>query len=145
MPMIELTVPEGALTPDGRESIQQDLARVLLRWEGAPDTPMFRANAWSYLREIPAGAQTTAEDQEPRFRVEVRVPEGALSDRRRAGLVKDTTDVVLAAAGLTEQDAGRVWVLVTEQTEGTWGAGGAVIRFQELIALARQAKEAASA
>lgn len=108
MPMIQLTAPAGALTSEGRASVQRALANTLLRWEGAPDTAFFRASAWSYLNELPADAQTTAEDDEPRFRVEVTVPEGALSERRKAGLVGEATSVVLSAAALGEDDAGRV-------------------------------------
>ncbi|MET9245563.1 hypothetical protein [Nonomuraea sp. NPDC003709] len=92
MPMIQLTAPSGALTDQGRAEVQRELARALLRWEGAPDTAFFRAQAWSYLTELPARAQTTAEDDLPRFRVDVTVPEGALSDRRKSGLVEDATD-----------------------------------------------------
>jgi len=42
MPMIQLTVPAGALTPAGRDSIRRTLAGALLRAEGAPDAAMFR-------------------------------------------------------------------------------------------------------
>ncbi|MGW3726579.1 tautomerase family protein [Streptomyces sp. NPDC000851] len=137
MPMIRLTAPTGSLTGQGRTTIQRDLAAVLLRWEGAPDTAFFRAQAWSYLVELPESAQTTAEDDAPRFLVEVTVPQGALSERRKAGLVEDATKTVLAAAGLTADDALRVWVLVHEQPDGTWGAGGSVIRYADLVALAK--------
>jgi phenylpyruvate tautomerase PptA (4-oxalocrotonate tautomerase family) len=137
MPMIRLTAPAGALTEEGRARVQRDLAAVLLRWEGAPDTAFFRAQAWAYLDELPEGAQTTAEDEAPRYRVDVTVPEGALSERRRAGLVEDATQTVLAAAGLSREDALRVWVLVHEQPDGTWGAGGSVIRHADLVALAK--------
>lgn len=123
MPMIRLTAPAAALTAQGRQSIQRDLAAVLLRWEGAPDTAFFRAQAWSYLTELPEGAQTTAEDDAPRFLVEVTVPQGALSERRKAGLVEEATKTVLAAAGLGRDDAPRVWVLVHEQPDGSWGGG----------------------
>lgn len=135
MPMIQLTAPVGTLTPAGCDTIQRTLATVLLRWEGAPDTALFRSLAWSYLHELPAGAQTTAEDDAPRFRVEITVPAGALSERRKAGLVTDATTAVLDAAGLTDADAGRVWVLIHEQPEGTWGAGGQIVRYADLIAL----------
>jgi len=140
MPMIRLTAPAGALTEQGRGSVQRDLAAVLLRWEGAPDTGFFRAQAWSYLVELPKGAQTTAEDDAARFLIEVTVPQGALSERRKAGLVEEVTKTVLAAAGLTPEDALRVWVLVHEQSDGTWGAGGAVIRYADLVALAKGQK-----
>ncbi|WP_055716751.1 tautomerase family protein [Streptomyces torulosus] len=145
MPMIRLTVPTGALTEEGRATVQRDLAAVLLRWEGAPDTAFFRAQAWSYLVELPDGAQTTAEDDAPRLLVEVTVPQGALSERRKAGLVQDATKTVLAAAGLAPDDAPRVWVLVHEQPDGTWGAGGSVIRYADLVALARGNAEQADA
>lgn len=137
MPMIRLTVPSGALTEEGRGTVRRDLADVLLRWEGAPDTAFFRAQAWSYLVELPAGAQTTAEDDAPRFLVEVTVPQGALSERRKAGLVEEATRTVLGAAGLSPNEAPRVWVLVHEQADGTWGAGGSVVRYADLVALAK--------
>jgi phenylpyruvate tautomerase PptA (4-oxalocrotonate tautomerase family) len=137
MPMIRLTVPTGALTDQGRTTVQRDLAAVLLRWEGAPDTAFFRAQAWSYLVELPEGAQTTAGGDEPRFLVEVTVPQGALSERRKAGLVEEATKTVLGAAGLGADDTLRVWVLVHEQPDGTWGAGGSVVRYADLVALAK--------
>ncbi|MFD6995912.1 tautomerase family protein [Streptomyces mirabilis] len=138
MPMIRLTVPPGSLTEEGRKTVQRKLATVLLRWEGAPDTAFFRAQAWSYLVELPEGAQTTAEDDAPRFLVDVTVPQGALSERRKAGLTEEATTTVLDAAGLSQDAAPRVWVLVHEQPEGTWGAGGSVIRYADLVALAQE-------
>ncbi|MFI6579483.1 4-oxalocrotonate tautomerase family protein [Nocardiopsis sp. NPDC050513] len=136
MPMIRLTCPAGALTEPGRATVQRGLAEALLRWEGAPDADFFRAQAWAYLDEVPAGAQTTAGDDEPRFLVNVTVPAGALSERRKAGLVEDATRIVLDAAGLAQDQALRVWVLIHEQPDGTWGAGGSVIRYADLVALA---------
>ncbi|GAA3831106.1 4-oxalocrotonate tautomerase family protein [Streptomyces phyllanthi] len=137
MPMIRLTVPSGSLTEEGRKGIQRELATMLLRWEGAPDTALFRSLAWSYLIELPEGAQSTIEDDAPRFLVEVTVPQGALSERRKAGVVQDMTKAVLDAAGLSQDDALRVWVLVHEQPDGTWGAGGSVMRYADLAALAK--------
>jgi phenylpyruvate tautomerase PptA (4-oxalocrotonate tautomerase family) len=139
MPMIELTVPVNALTAAGRESVAHELAAVLLRWEGAPDTELFRAQAWSYLHELPEETQVTAADDMPRLRVDVTVPQGALSDRRKAGLAREATQVVLKAAGMTQADAMRVWVLIHEQADGTWGAGGQIIRYADLVNLAKNA------
>jgi phenylpyruvate tautomerase PptA (4-oxalocrotonate tautomerase family) len=137
MPMIQLTVPAGVLTVEARRGLQKALAATLLKWEGAPDTAFFRAQAWSRVDEVSGDGFTALEDDAPRFRLDVTVPEGGLSQRRKDGLVKEATEQVLAAAGLAESDALRVWVLIHEQPEGTWGAGGNVIRFQELAALAK--------
>jgi phenylpyruvate tautomerase PptA (4-oxalocrotonate tautomerase family) len=143
MPMIQLTAPADTLTSDGRDTVQRALAAALLRWEGAPDIPMFRSLAWSYLHELPRGAQTTADDDAPRFRVDVTVPHGALSERRKAGLVSEATSIVLRAAALSEADAQRVWVLIHEQPEGTWGAGGSIVRYADLAAAAAKEKTGA--
>ncbi|ANI93367.1 tautomerase family protein [Dietzia timorensis] len=136
MPLIELTAPEGSLTESGRATIQKTLVATLMRWEGAPDNAFFRSISWSYLHEVPADAQTTAEDEEPRFLVKVTVPAGAVSDKQKEGLVADATKDVLAAAGLGEDQALRVWVLITEQADGTWGGGGQIFRYADLVALA---------
>lgn len=99
-----------------------------------------------YLTDLPHGAQATAEDDAPRFLVEVTVPQGALSERRKTGLVEEATRTVLAAAGLPQDEALRVWVLVHEQRDGTWGAGGSVVRYADLVALAKSGtKEATGA
>lgn len=137
MPQIQLTVPAGALTEEGRSTIQQDLARALLKWEGAPDNDFFKALGWSYLHELQAGAQVTAADTEPRFRIDVTVPQFALSDERKAGLANEVTDLVLAAAGLGPEQALRVWVLINEQTDGTWAVGGRIFRYADLVAMAK--------
>ncbi|NLE81555.1 MAG: 4-oxalocrotonate tautomerase [Rhodococcus sp.] len=136
MPMIKLTVPAGVLSPEARSALQKTLTATLLEWEGAPDNAFFRSLAWSRIEEVPGGTFGSPEDDLPRFLVDVTVPEGALSERRRAGLVEQATADVLAAAGLGKEDGLRVWVLIHEQAEGTWGAAGAVIRFADLKALA---------
>ncbi|MFD4637090.1 4-oxalocrotonate tautomerase family protein [Lentzea sp. NPDC058436] len=138
MPMIELTAPAGSLTDTGRRTVQRDLAAIALKWEGLPDTEFIRSLAWAYLHELPAGAQTTAADDLPRFRVDVRVQAGALSDQRRDGLVREATAVVLKAAGLDIADAARVWVLIHEQAVRTWGAGGQVVTLAALDTAAPQ-------
>ena len=137
MPMIKLTVSAGVLGSETRRELQNTLAATLLKWEGAPDTAFFRAQAWSQVDEVSRDAFTALGDGEPRFRVDVTVPEGALSQRRKEGLVNEATANVLTAAGLTEADALRVWVLIHEQPEGTWGAGANIVRFAELAALAK--------
>ncbi|NKY43422.1 tautomerase family protein [Nocardia cerradoensis] len=137
MPMIHLTVPAGVLTGPTRDELLRSLPKTLLKWEGAPDTAFFRAQAWCRVEDVAAGGFAALEDDLPRFRVDVTVPEGGLSQRRKAGLVTEVTEQVLTAAGLTDGDAWRVWVLIHEQPEGTWGAAGSIVRFKELASLAQ--------
>ncbi|MCX4963608.1 4-oxalocrotonate tautomerase family protein [Streptomyces sp. NBC_00654] len=136
MPLIRLTAPTGSLTEEGRAAIRQDLAAAVLRWEGFPDTAFFRGLSWSYLTELPEGVQGTAGDDAPRFLAEVTVPQGTPPVLDKSGLIEDVTRAVLKAAGLSRNDASRVWVLVHEQPEGSWGAGGSVVHHADLAALA---------
>jgi phenylpyruvate tautomerase PptA (4-oxalocrotonate tautomerase family) len=147
MPMMDVTYPQGALTPDARERLAEELTTVLLRAERAPDTEFFRSVTWVYLHELPEGAVLAAGRPvaAPTFRVEVTTPEGALSDRRRKELVGEATRVVRELASIPEEDAMRVWVVCREIDEGSWGAGGHVIEFEALRAAAAREREKAGA
>ena len=141
MPMIDLTYPAGMLGEAERTALADELTTVLLRAERAPDTEFFRSITWVFVHELPAGhVLTTGRPvQEPIVRVQVTTPQGALSDRRRAELVEAATRAVSEIAGVT--DPMRVWVLCREIDEGSWGAGGQVIRFEQLREAAAAARE----
>jgi len=145
MPLIDLTYPQGALTPEARSALADELTTVLLRAERAPDTEFFRSITWVHVHELPHGTVLAAGRpvSEPTFRVDVTVPQGALSERRKQELVSEATRVVSASARLGEADALRVWVLIAEVPEGNWGAGGNVIQFEQLRQAAAREREQA--
>ena len=146
MPIFELTYPQGALTPEAREDLVEELTTVLLRAERAPDTEFFRSITWSYVHELPEGSVNAAGKpvSEPTFKVEVTTPEGALSDRRREELVAEATRAIREAAEIPEEQAlTRVWVLMHEVAEGSWSAGGQVIKFKQLTEAAKAEREKA--
>jgi phenylpyruvate tautomerase PptA (4-oxalocrotonate tautomerase family) len=72
----------------------------------------------------------------------VTLPEGALSERRRAELVTEATRVVAQVAELEEEDTLRVWVVVCEIPDGRWGAGGNLIDFEALRGIVSSARVA---
>ena len=134
MPVFELTYPKGALEPEARAQLLEDLTTALLRAERAPDTEFFRNVTWSFVHELPTDSVLAAGRpvEKPTFKVDVTTPPGALSDRRRAEVGDAATRLVREAAGIPEEEALRVWVLMHEVAEGSWGAGGHVIRFEQL-------------
>jgi phenylpyruvate tautomerase PptA (4-oxalocrotonate tautomerase family) len=145
--MIDVTYPEGALTENERSTLAEELTTALLRAERAPDTEFFRNVTWIYLHELPQGAVMAAGRpvSEATFRLEVTTPEGALSDRRRAEFVSEATRVVREVTGIADEHSLRIWVLCREIDEGSWGAGGNVIQFQQLREAAQQQREQATA
>lgn len=146
MPTMDLTYPAGALTPEAKASLDEELTTVLLRAEGAPNSEFFRSVTWLFHHVLPeadvvsAGVPAPA----PLFRLEVTTPQGALSDRRRKQLVTEATAAIRVAAGIPEEEALRVWVLCREIDEGSWGAGGHVVQFEQLKAAAKAQREAAA-
>ncbi len=82
---------------------------------------------------------------EPRFRVQITVPDGALSDRRKGILVDSVNQAVLGAAGLPESEGLRVWTLIREVPDGNWGAAGQQVRYQQLVEAAAAEREGAAA
>jgi phenylpyruvate tautomerase PptA (4-oxalocrotonate tautomerase family) len=140
MPMLELTYSEGALEPDARATLVEQLTGALMRWEGAPDTEFFRQATWALIHERPGWAvnRAGAPADPPIFVLSVTVPGGAMSDRRKAGLIEEATKLILDAEG-GDGDEQCVWVHIHEIPDGNWGAAGQVIQFAQLREAARQA------
>src|SRR4051812_26747182 len=147
MPIVDLTYPQGTLTPEARTELAERLTAVVLRAERAPDTDFFRSVTWAYVHELPEGTVLAGGQPvtEPIFRVDYKVPQGALSERRKQELVSEATEAVFGAAGLGEEDGLRVFVLIDEVTEGNWGAAGNVVHFEQIREVAAQQREQAPA
>src|SRR5258706_5346204 len=139
MPMIDVTLPEGALSAEARDALADRLTTTLLHWEGAGDLPFARQIAWVYFDERPAGSTYVAGEPaaEPRYRLLVTIPEGAIKeDERKAGLVADLTRDILAAQGLEgDEHSLRVWVFIHEVPDGHWGGAGRIFRLRDIAKL----------
>jgi phenylpyruvate tautomerase PptA (4-oxalocrotonate tautomerase family) len=145
MPMIEVTYPKGSIEDDAREEMLEELATKMLAAEGAPDTEFFRSITWVYANEIDPRSLAVGgrPGGDPRFRVQITVPEGALSDRRKGILVDSVNHAVLRAAGLPEGEGLRVWTLIRDVPDGNWGAAGQQVRFQQLVEAAAAERDKA--
>jgi phenylpyruvate tautomerase PptA (4-oxalocrotonate tautomerase family) len=147
MPKLDVTLPAGVLSDEARRDLPETLGATLLQWEGAPDTEFFRSITWVYANEVDPDdlAVGGRPGGEPRFRVQVTVPEGALSDRRKGILVEAANQAVLRAAGLSDSEGLRVWTLIRDVPEGNWGAAGQQVRYQQLVEAAAAEREGSGA
>jgi phenylpyruvate tautomerase PptA (4-oxalocrotonate tautomerase family) len=134
MPMIDVYAAAGTF-PDPR-TLARDLAAAVMRWEQVPDLPLFANNTAAFIHEMDAAAISNVAGESNYVRVQVLTPVGVLDRDKQLGVVKELTEIVVAAAG----DPGleeRTWVLLSESPEGGWGIGGHANTNADIAAAAR--------
>jgi phenylpyruvate tautomerase PptA (4-oxalocrotonate tautomerase family) len=140
MPMIDLTYVRGSLDDQVLGRLTDELVTALLRAERAPDTPFLRDNTLVYLHALDSAAQSVGGrgPDTPRFRVEMTVFEGALSQDQKEQLAADVHAAVCTAAGIDLEGARalHVWTLIHEVPEGNWAGGGKIIYHRQVKGLA---------
>jgi len=136
MPMIDVTIPEGALKPEAEERLIKELTDILITHEGfGADNKIAQSVTNVFLHRPAAVYVAGARSPTPRYRIVPTVPEGQYTDARRKALVKDVTDAVVRADGGKYEDvAPRVWVFPSEIPDGQWGSRGVIRRLPEIQA-----------
>jgi 4-oxalocrotonate tautomerase family enzyme len=135
MPMINVTMPKGALTAEQRSELTEKLTSELLKIEGV-DNEASRSIAWVLFHEVQPGSwavggkfDDTYVPEGGRFLTVVSVPSGGLY---APGKKEDIARAVHAAfrevLGLSEETGVRwaPWVIVDDVPDGNWGAGGSI-------------------
>ena len=135
MPMIDATIPAGALTPEAEQRLLREVTDLVVRHEiGDARNERGQAAAWVFVHRpavFVAGVAATS----PRYRFVVSVPEGQFDPVRRQWVTTDITAAVAKAEDRPmEEVSGRVWVITAEIPDGTWGARGRVVRLPEILA-----------
>ncbi|MGX1347611.1 phenylpyruvate tautomerase PptA (4-oxalocrotonate tautomerase family) [Bradyrhizobium elkanii] len=128
MPMIDVTIPEGALKPEAEARLIKELGDILIGHEGFdPANKVAQGVTVVFLHRPAAVYVAGAPSPSPRYRIVPTVPEGQYTEASRAALVKDVTDAVVRAAGGSFDDvAPQVWVFPTEIPDGQWGSRGVI-------------------
>jgi len=138
MPMLDVYIPDGALTTEVEDDLVARLTDLLLTHEGVnPENARARELAWVWVHR-PARVFVAGEPADrPRYKLVPQVPEGQYDDQRRAAIVAEATEAVLDAEermGRT-RDPNIVWVFPTEIPDGTWGGAGQIMRLGDIVAL----------
>ncbi|ODM82443.1 tautomerase family protein [Bradyrhizobium elkanii] len=128
MPMIDVTIPEGALKPEAEARLIKELGDILIGHEGFDPASKVAQGVTVVFLHRPAAVYVAGQPSpSPRFRIVPTVPEGQYTEASRAALVKDVTDAVVRAAGGSFEDvAPQLWVFPTEIPDGQWGSRGVI-------------------
>jgi phenylpyruvate tautomerase PptA (4-oxalocrotonate tautomerase family) len=121
-----------------KHTLAQDLAKAVMRWEQVPEIPLFLDNTAAFIHDLPAGAISNAAGDSNYVRVQVLTPINVLDRDKQLGVVKELTEIIVAAAG-DPTLADRTWVLITESPEGGWGIDGHANTGADIVAAARAA------
>jgi len=136
MPMIDVYATEG--TFNDKHMLARDLAKAVMRWEKVPQISLFLDNTAAFIHDLPGDAIANAAGDSNYVRVQVLTPINVLDRDKQLGVVKELTEIVVAAAG-DPSLADRTWVLITESPEGGWGIDGHANTSADIVASARAA------
>lgn len=109
-----------------------------------PAIPLFQDNTAAFIHELPDGSISDVSSDGRHIRVQVLTPAGVLDRDKQLGVVKELTEIVVAAAGDPDLTA-RTWVLIVESPDGGWGIAGHANTGADIVALARAALSGGSA
>jgi phenylpyruvate tautomerase PptA (4-oxalocrotonate tautomerase family) len=141
MPFIRVTVPGSMLDEAQRAEIAERLTVEIMKIEtGGHDTPGVRAISALILEEMPPGSWAIGGilDAGPAAVVEIRVPEGALNERRRASMVEASHEVLTKVSPQLASVDGvrRIWTHLVEVRDGHWGAGDRIVHLADVQRIA---------
>jgi 4-oxalocrotonate tautomerase len=73
--------------------------------------------------------------------VNIRVPEGSLSQKKKERMIELVTDAVVEAEGVGDAVRPITWIIIDEVKEGSWGAAGQAIKLEDLKKLVSKGEE----
>jgi hypothetical protein len=106
--MIDISAPAGAFAEERVAVLLQRLVEALLVWTGASEIPFVRRNAGAYFHVLPPAYVTAGGVPDIVVRIDVVLPEVALSTlERRRGFIAEATQIV---AALRRNSSARRWL-----------------------------------
>jgi phenylpyruvate tautomerase PptA (4-oxalocrotonate tautomerase family) len=135
MPMIDVYSRAGTFK-DKRKLIL-DLTAAMMRWERVPPITLFRENTAAFVHDLDQDSIGNAAGQNDYVRVQILTPLGVLDREKQLGVVSEMTAIVTAASGDPSQQQ-RIWVLISEASDGGWGIDGHAYTNQEVAEAARR-------
>ena len=135
MPLMYVNYPEGTFTQDAIDKLASQFTNFGREAEKIPKTPYLFSTTFVYFRPYPRGlvfhggksAGTNV------ISLEVNVFEGGLDAAAKKDLIKNVTDAIGEATGLSQDQRRPVYVLVRDVPDINWGFFGKTIVLNDLL------------
>lgn len=139
MPIIDITMPENALSKQAKEALPDKLGQLALGYEGLKGSKFAESFTWVYTHEMPASkiTQVSGPLQKPIYRIRFTTLETLIDDQSKKNLGIDVAHAMYELEGSewNEKEAqNRVWVFFEDVREGDWVAGADLNRISDLRA-----------
>ena len=139
MPIVDLTVAEGALEDQKRQELLDRVGRIAIVYEGLSGSKFAESFTWVYLHELPAAnvTQVSGVPPKPLYRFVFTTLQTLLDNESKHRLGEEVARAVYDIEG-SKWDAkeahNRVWVFYDDYRQGDWIVGGQINAIKDLRA-----------
>lgn len=131
MPIVDLTLAEGALSAEDRERLLDKVGRIAIDYEGLSGSKFAEAFTWVYVHELPAThvTQVSGTPSKPLYRFTFTTLQTLLDNESKHRLGGDVARAVYEAEGAAwnaQEAYNRVWVFFDDYRQGDWIVGGEI-------------------
>lgn len=150
MPLIKIHHPKGAIEPHQKTQLAQAFTTLLLKIEGAQDSPGARTLAYVIFQEISHSDWYVGGEQDNSFQVglerlivEVMVPEASTTQAFKGDIHRGIQEALAKALNWKLHDLSGInaWVIIKEVPEGHWGANGETFGLGKIMEFAQAAPD----
>lgn len=148
MPVIDITIPEGALSPEAKKELPETIGRIAIGYEGLSGSRFAEEFTWVYIHELPATlvTQVSGKPPKPIYRFVFTTLTTLLDDNSKHRLGTDVARAVYALEGtpFDEEEAyNRVWTFFDDVRQGDWIVGARINTIKSLRAVVEKEQAAA--
>ncbi len=148
MPVIDITIPQGALSAEAKKELPAVLGRIAIGYEGLSGSVFAEEFTWVYIHELPAMnvTQVSGTPPKPIYRLVFTTLVTLLDDDSKQRLGTDVARAIYEMEG-TPWDEGeaynRVWTFFDDVRQGDWIVGARVNTIRALRAEVEKERAAA--
>ena len=148
MPVIDIHIPEGALSREAKEALPAEIGRIAIGHEGLEGSRFAEAFTWVFIHEMPAAhvTQVSGAPPKPIYRLRFTTLQTLLNSEKKARLGADVARAIYEAEGSrwdADEAYNRVWVFFEDVREGDWIVGDRINSIESLRAKVAEEKACA--